>query len=439
MKAEFATRIARVLKRLRRGESGFTLVECLMVVSITGAIVASLSMGFLTSGKVARESETRLDESGDTRLVTAYFVPDVESASYFSTSAPSSPNTCDPGNNRAVFEWTEAPAVGLAVRKAAYYHMVGTTELRRRYCENSVRVGKDVPIATHLSPDIRPTASCPLDAVCTTKPSAVELTVVEASGYTFNVRSTPRAAMPSGTGGMHGLAAYIGGGGMNLQSNFTQIHAGDGIMVSVQDPSCNNGNGTNITPAGSLYSSVGGGGECGDAKADPPADPLTGFPEMTTAPVNVVTSSTMTALCGASMATWDAGRYTGNRTLEGCLKPGAYWFDGDLVLKNARSVTDERNRGVHLFVRGAVSFEGTTELWPMTSGPQAGVTIFMSRGFSEQISVDKVSPIVHGIIYAPTGSLVVKGGGQGETVLSAGAINVNGVSLESNGKIKLGI
>jgi prepilin-type N-terminal cleavage/methylation domain-containing protein len=132
---KLALRFVRAAKqRLRQGESGFTLAEMLVVVVISGIIVAAVGSSFVVSTRAATSSNDRVDRSRDAQQTSTYFLSDAQNASYFSEStvpAPAMGSCSDFGaDNVAVFEWTEG-----TVRKDAIYGLSGSpSELIRRYC-----------------------------------------------------------------------------------------------------------------------------------------------------------------------------------------------------------------------------------------------------------------------------------------------------------------
>ena len=64
----------------RHGEQGFTLVELLIVVTITPLIIGSLAFGLVTMFKLQSGVQSRLSDTEDAQVVTAAFQPDVQGA-----------------------------------------------------------------------------------------------------------------------------------------------------------------------------------------------------------------------------------------------------------------------------------------------------------------------------------------------------------------------
>ena len=72
-------------------DDGFTLIELVIVMTIIPIVIAGISAAIITSFKDQVGIANRLSDSFDAQLTAAYFVPDVESATYITNSVSSVP------------------------------------------------------------------------------------------------------------------------------------------------------------------------------------------------------------------------------------------------------------------------------------------------------------------------------------------------------------
>jgi len=78
-------------KNCHRGETGFTLVELLIVVTILPLIVGALSLGLISVFSLQSSVSNRLTDTADSQVVAANYANDVQAAVYLTTDATSSP------------------------------------------------------------------------------------------------------------------------------------------------------------------------------------------------------------------------------------------------------------------------------------------------------------------------------------------------------------
>jgi prepilin-type N-terminal cleavage/methylation domain-containing protein len=94
---------ARVATRVRAAsahgdESGFTLIELVVVVAIMPIIVGAMVAALLSIISFTPSIENRISDSADAQVVTTNFNKDVQGASMLTSSATvTSPGTCGPG------------------------------------------------------------------------------------------------------------------------------------------------------------------------------------------------------------------------------------------------------------------------------------------------------------------------------------------------------
>ncbi len=199
-----------------RAQEGFTLVETLVTVVITGiiggAVVASIIIGLRTTDATAN----RLADSRDAQLAAAYFGTDVQAADRVSVGPASSPSapSCAPTVPRIVdliddqVGGSGAPSIVTYVTETTG----GRMNLRRLACQGTDVVA-DVVVAADLLDASPPLATC--DPSCSADPAPVErvkMTVsvrgcsasesncregIDGSPYKYELFGATRSTLPS--------------------------------------------------------------------------------------------------------------------------------------------------------------------------------------------------------------------------------------------------
>ena len=153
----------RCIKRLRC-ESGVSLVELLIAISITSIIVVPLVgaiyFGFRTTG----DTDTRLLYSGKAGLFTAYFVPDIENAVTVQKNVAETAAACGTPRTAAVNLLITA-ADGSSVsyyRGSAAVPGENTNDLYRKTCAGGSGLAQPVILNLAATPTFtcRPTVDC---------------------------------------------------------------------------------------------------------------------------------------------------------------------------------------------------------------------------------------------------------------------------------------
>jgi prepilin-type N-terminal cleavage/methylation domain-containing protein len=90
-----------VTVRKKGAEQGFTLVELLIVMVILPLIVAAVAVAIITTEKNAGTTKARLSDSTSAQITSEYFVPDVQSAQFLTTTnvagTQTMPSVCGTG------------------------------------------------------------------------------------------------------------------------------------------------------------------------------------------------------------------------------------------------------------------------------------------------------------------------------------------------------
>ncbi len=179
----------------RLGDAGFTLTELLITMVIIGVItvpVADLMISYFTNSNTTL---SRLNESHDEQIATAYFSEDVSSMGTRSATAPYGaaqsvwtsfpPGSCGSGGGGTqlvLIKWNDStwdPASQTqttAVDSAAYYIRTVRTEsqLHRVFCRDGAQVS-DATLAHNVDTAAVNQATCSTTCTSATLPATVTL------------------------------------------------------------------------------------------------------------------------------------------------------------------------------------------------------------------------------------------------------------------------
>jgi prepilin-type N-terminal cleavage/methylation domain-containing protein len=196
------------MSRLRRkhAESGFSLIELLVVLAVLPIIVAALSIAIIAILNLQGSTTNSLADSADAQTVSAYYEQDVQSASNITTSASATP--CGPGTQILGLEWNLNPQTG-QYQSVVSYVEVGTapnlslvrqfcaagpsaTPTSRSYVSHDLPSGPIVPTITPSS-DVAGAAAGWISAVGL---QGVSLSIAEpGSKFTYTLFSVPRTSV----------------------------------------------------------------------------------------------------------------------------------------------------------------------------------------------------------------------------------------------------
>jgi prepilin-type N-terminal cleavage/methylation domain-containing protein len=227
----------RPLEHRSGSDDGFTLIELIIVITIIPIIIAGISAAIITSFKDQAGIINRVSDSHDAQLTSAYFFPDVESASV--VSVPGSGQICEPTlTGTPALELTEVNGnqtyeIFYLWSTNKYTPDLNQDALLRIVCGGSqftAQVGTNTIVA-HGVTSVTPSLSCmpttpptpllqpslPAWIACSESGGngsgsagsveSVSLTVTEVpkngttqlDSYTYNVSATPRAWVPQTT------------------------------------------------------------------------------------------------------------------------------------------------------------------------------------------------------------------------------------------------
>lgn len=213
----------------RRGpenrDSGFTLVELLIVVAVMPLIVGALAVGLISVFSLQTSTSNRLGDTSDSQVVSANFESDVQSAAAITTAPNNTSAECGPSNEIQLLglEWNPFPSGGGYQTVVSYADVeVGTTySMIRYYCSSGFSntptsystVSFNIPqpctatVTTNCQnpPTITPSASATAASQAwtpTTGVTKVEFALDEpnstesSGGYLYTLAAVPQASAP---------------------------------------------------------------------------------------------------------------------------------------------------------------------------------------------------------------------------------------------------
>lgn len=163
----------------RRGEEGFTLIELLIVLVILPLVMGAITVVLITTLKDQQGVQGRVTDSAASATATSFFVRDVQSASYVTTSATTTPHQCTPtpglGTPPLLLLGLQLQAVAPAAPSVVSYYMVTPSnappELVRYICTN----GSSVPQSRDLLSDDLSASDPPVPVVPCISPTPTSI------------------------------------------------------------------------------------------------------------------------------------------------------------------------------------------------------------------------------------------------------------------------
>lgn len=165
-------------------QQGFTLVELMIAIAITGLIVSAIAGALIVSFATTGVTQARLAESHDVQITSAYLANDVQSAASVNLS---SGGTCSGASTTLVTFNYEHGNAEYACGTAAN----GETQVTRRF-------GGDTVVLAHFAGAARPTVTCAPNAGCGGTVNSVTMAFSEASGYSYTLVGSRRGYSSGG-------------------------------------------------------------------------------------------------------------------------------------------------------------------------------------------------------------------------------------------------
>src|SRR5437764_5047596 len=132
-----------MFQRFRTQESGFTLVELLVAIMVSGLILTAVGTAFIVTARGSQNVHDRFIESHDAELLATYFPTDVQSANPTLIELPGDTDVSDctgvTGTRAVRFLWTETDETTKTVFSSSYQVVSSASgsTLYRYFCSNS--------------------------------------------------------------------------------------------------------------------------------------------------------------------------------------------------------------------------------------------------------------------------------------------------------------
>lgn len=449
----------------------------MIVAVILPVVVAGITMAVITSLRDDTGVSTRLSDSHDAQITSAYFVRDVQSASDIYTG---SSLLCGSGTQVLGLEWNVS--VGTPTYVSYVTETVGSTPaLVRNLCRGATKtfstVSHDIASTTSASISLTCSAadsSCAADAakwppLTSVDLQTVQLQVTETSGYVYTLDAAPRqdasagaSAIPPGSTpptllllGMQGTDASCAGSGTG-----TVTINGTAALDSSSSPAFTLGS-NNTATAGEIYAGSSSplqgtytSTSTTPYQTGPPMpDPYAGLPDPNPTTLGL---PTYTGTYSKNSPLPGPGVYTTKQlvTWNQTLPSGIYIFEGGFEAGGSPGTTIDGRSGVLFFIGIPDAAPGTTqtadfsiagnnivELAPDAAANPWGtdnIVVFQSRTDSTPLNTSGNSSSVFttggGIIYAP--DAIVNTSGNGASTV--GGIVSQGLTCGGNGNVTIG-
>lgn len=389
------------MSKYQKQDSGFTLVELLIVVTILPMVVGAISVGLLSVFSLHTNVSNRISDSANSQILSAYFVKDVQSADQITTQQSSSPQ-CGIGTQLMGLSWNSSQTVISYIMSSGTNGTTTTYSLVRQKCTagNSTPISSITLISDIASSQSPPSIACSSTAqscaastswISTAGVSGVTFKILEvASNYSFSLTATPRL-WTSLSGGLPSGGAPYAPFTILDPTSCNALQAGQGtISINVGSGTGNGILGIESTCPGTVTVSNGGtisassvitgdtllnsiapnsnatypSSEYYNSKFANPFSSLTP-PTKPSGSDQTCTSSTSTGSSGTKTITYScpSGIYasppsfsTTDTTVIDFTGPGTYWFQQGISVPNNATIN---------FSSGSYIFDGTS---PLTTG-----------------------------------------------------------------------
>jgi prepilin-type N-terminal cleavage/methylation domain-containing protein len=461
-------------------EAGFTLVELLVVVVILPLVVGAICVALLSVMTEENSVASKVSNSGDTTVLAANFVKDVQSAQYLTTNpSVAGPASCATTASILSLQWPVAGTNNTAVVSYAVVTQGTSSRLFRYYCE-----GVNAPSAKVVAYNVQSTlaatvagSSCsqftcnPAQAAAgsgwasgvgvsgvTLAVQVPETTPSGTSTYSHTVTGVPRVSNNVSRGGtVAGHAPFL-----MLGSGSPAVSCTGHDSITVTGTAAINSTGTDIQTNGnasfsasSVYvgnSSASSAYSGGNISPSAPTqtgvttvDPYAGLPTPVTEPIpgTVTAPSTyggFSVFADSNLQADGPGIYLNPVSVNSAMtiRSGTYIFQNGLSLAGNGSLTGTGGSPVPVLFyiyrgTGSLNGNGAVLLSPLPSPPSvaAGLTIWMDQGDTSGLSLggNGAATVISGTIYAPS----VQAGVGGNGTLDLGSLVANSVSCNGGG------
>ena len=158
-------------KNSRNDESGFTLIELFIVVTILPLIVGALSAGLIAVFSLQSGVQNRLGDTGDSQVVEASFQNDVQGAASLTTVPNNSSSQCGPGTQVLGLAWGAVNGQIYPYQYVVSYVVVpsgSSWNLVRQYCSSGYSTS--ATSSTIISYDVPSSLASPVVSIANGAP-----------------------------------------------------------------------------------------------------------------------------------------------------------------------------------------------------------------------------------------------------------------------------
>src|SRR5665213_1993894 len=159
-------------KNSQSDQSGFTLVELLIVVTILPLIIGALSVGLIAVFSLQSGVQNRLGDTGDSQVVEASFQRDVQEAASITTAPNNSSAQCGPGTQLLGLAWGPVKGQSYPYQYVVSYVVIQSGKLWnlvRQYCSSGY--SSTPTSSTIISYDVPSTLASPVVAIASGAPN----------------------------------------------------------------------------------------------------------------------------------------------------------------------------------------------------------------------------------------------------------------------------
>jgi prepilin-type N-terminal cleavage/methylation domain-containing protein len=178
--------------RFRSDESGFTLIELVLVMTITALVITPIASAMFLGLRTEGDVQQRLSESNGAMQFSSYFGPDVQQALLVGVNTAESGTVCGANPLNVNLLLTLVPGQSSV---SYYVDPANTKILRRRTCESGAVTGPPggIPVIRNLA--AAPTFVCSPNADCSnwqTVSATIQQAVSGNNPYNSTVQASRR-------------------------------------------------------------------------------------------------------------------------------------------------------------------------------------------------------------------------------------------------------
>ena len=160
-------------KNCHRDESGFTLIELVIVTAILPLIVGALSVGLIAVFSLQSGVQNRLGDTADSQVVQANFQSDVQGAASITSAPNNSSSQCGPGTQLLGLAWGPVSGQSYPYQYVVSYVVIQSGKwwnLVRQYCSSGYSTSTPTS-STIISYDVPSNLAGPVVTVASGAPN----------------------------------------------------------------------------------------------------------------------------------------------------------------------------------------------------------------------------------------------------------------------------